>query len=299
MMPQVPIPAVRAVLLYPRADAEQATRAAVGAAEWLAERGVGVYVPEGVEGDGLPRTLGRLAPGDVGAGIDLAIALGGDGSLLRAARWVAEHGVPVLGVNLGDLGFLSAFGSGQLGEALQAAVDGALTWQPRERMQVEIVRGGERHGLQVACNDVYLGHGVLPRMLQFATTIGRTRMATYRADGLIVSTPMGSTAYNLSAGGPIVLPGTGGFVVTPICPHSLTHRPVVSPLFDPIGIRYLGPEDAGAALLSVDGQWTLSLELDDEVRIERAPMPLRLVAPRASVFDVLATKLGWSGPRRG
>ena len=123
-------------------------------------------------------------------------------------------------------------------------------------------------------------------------------MASYRADGLIVTTPMGSTAYNLSAGGPIVLAGADAFTITPICPHSLTHRPVVSPASESIGITYVGRRDSEEAALSVDGQWSVSLAVGAEVRIQRAALPLRLVPPSASVFEVLSTKLGWAGPDR-
>ncbi len=289
---------VQSVLLYPRDDSARARGAAVEAARMLRSREVAVALPDGYEDPALPKGCTRLPAGEVGVGLELAIALGGDGTLLRASRWVADHGIPVIGINLGDLGFLSAFGSGQVEEAVEAALAGELVWEPRERMRVEVWRDGVRKTVQLGCNDTYIGHGALPRMLQFETTIGGATMATYRADGLIVTTPTGSTAYNLSAGGPIVLAGTDSFTITPICPHSLTHRPVVSPARESIGITYVGPEHSGEASLSVDGQWNVSLAVGAEVRIERAALPLRLVPPNASVFDVLSAKLGWAGPER-
>ena len=291
------IPPVRSVLLYPREDTERARQATAEVAAAFRKQGAAVALPEGYEDTALPAGCTRLPSGEVGDRLDLAVALGGDGTLLRASRWVADHGVPVVGVNLGDLGFLAAYGSGQLQEVVRNALAGDLVWEPRERMRVEVWRDGERKACEIACNDAYIGHGALPRMLQFETTIGDWRMATYKADGLIVSTPMGSTAYNLSAGGPIVLAGTDSFTITPICPHSLTHRPVVSPASEPIGIRYLGGglRSEGAAL-SVDGQWNVTLGVGAEVRIERAALSLRLVPPHAGVFDVLSAKLGWSGP---
>jgi NAD+ kinase len=200
-----------------------------------------------------------------------------------------------MGINLGTLGFLAGYGSSQVIEAVQAAVDGRLVWEARERMQLDVRRAGGVRTTETACNDIYIKHGELPRMLQLSTTVGGQRMADYRADGLIIATPMGSTAYNLAAGGPIVDAGTDVFVICPICPHSLTHRPVVTSADDAIGITYAGPADAGAATLSADGQWGVSIEVGDEISIRKAERSLRLVPPHATVFEVLRHKMGWSG----
>ena len=290
---------VRRVLLYPYAGSRRARAALVTAATFLRERGVDVAVPATMAlPEGLPAGTRRLGEGEVGAGLDLAVALGGDGTLLRLGRWVGDHDVPVLGINLGDLGFLTAYSAGQLEPALEAAVAGALVWEPRQRIRLRILRGEATIGEAVACNDVYVGHGALPRMLHLETKVGGEAMATYRADGLIVATPTGSTAYNLSAGGPIVLAGTETFTITPICSHSLTHRPVVSPARKEIEIVFRGPARVDRALLSVDGQWTLELQRGDRALLGPDPRPLRLVPPQVSVFDVLAAKLGWSTPPR-
>jgi NAD+ kinase len=198
-----------------------------------------------------------------------------------------------MGINLGTLGFLAAYGAGQLDEALDAAIGGSLYWTPRLRLHVVV----ERRAGTWECtgsNDVYVKHGALPRMIDLSTTVAGVPMARYRADGLLVCTPMGSTAYNLAAGGPIVNAGTEAFTITPICPHSLTHRPVVTSAFEPIGIVYSGPTGSEAATLSVDGLWSSTLEVGDEVTVTKAPRPLKLVPPSASVFEVLRRKLGWS-----
>lgn len=292
-----PIPEVRSVILYP-SDGSQAREAAVTAARWLAHRGVAVSVAaEFLEQhrDVMPPSCHAVDPDAVDEHVDLMVALGGDGTLLRAARSVAEAEVPVIGVNLGTLGFLSAYGASQVIEALQAAVEGRLVWESRLRMHVEVQRAGGVASTQTACNDTYVKHGERPRMLQLVTTVGGHKMADYRADGLIVATPMGSTAYNLAAGGPIVDAGTDAFIITPICPHSLTHRPVVTAAGSPIAITYTGPPEAGAATLSVDGQWNVSLEVGDEISIRKANKALRLVPPHATVFEVLRHKMGWSG----
>lgn len=299
MLEPTPIPSVRAVLLVAR-EGEAALEATRGAAEWLRAQGIEVQVSAEVAyqlGGRLPEGCHARDLTDMSDDVDLAVALGGDGTLLRIAHYVGDLPIPVMGVNLGRLGFLAAFGAGQLAESLRAAAAGELVWEPRLRMRVEVVRDGSDDAwVQIGCNDAYVKHGEQPRMLDLATTIGGRKIAEYRADGLIVCTPMGSTAYNLSAGGPIVDNGTDTFTITPICPHSLTHRPVVTSARRTIGITYVGPSDAGHATLSVDGLWGRTLKIGDEVKITRAPAPLRLVPPNATVFDVLTAKLGWSVP---
>jgi NAD+ kinase len=270
-----PVPPVKRVVIVPR-PGDDAARATLAAREILARHGVRVAAKE-----------------DAPDGIDLVIALGGDGTLLRAAQWVGERAIPVMGVNLGNLGFLAAYGASDLDEALAAAVAGELFWQARLRMQVEVRRGDLLLASGTGCNDAYVKHGESPRMLLLRTSVGDAHVGDVRADGIIVCTPMGSTAYNLAAGGPIVDANTTTWVLTPICPHSLTHRPVVVDADEDLAITYAGPEEAGAATLSVDGQWTWSLACGDEVRLHRARVPLQLVPPKASMFDVLANKLGW------
>jgi NAD+ kinase len=284
------VPPTKRIALVPRSG-EDAARALASAVETLAQHGVEVGVANGHDGV-TPAGTRAVGPKDLDA-FDLVIALGGDGTLLRAASWVGERAIPVMGVNLGNLGFLAAYGAAELDSALAAAVAGELSWQARLRMDVEVVRGGEPLATSTGCNDAYVKHGESPRMLTLRTDVGAAHVADVRADGIIVSTPMGSTAYNLAAGGPIVDANTMTWALTPICPHSLTHRPVVVDADEDIVITYAGPENGGAATLSVDGLWTWPLAVGDDVRIRRAAVPLRLVPPSASMFDVLANKLGW------
>jgi NAD+ kinase len=291
---------VRAVYLFPR-DGEPAHEATLRAATWLRGEGIEVAIPESAAaliGARAPAGCTVREPETILDDLDLAIALGGDGTILRLAHHVGDAEVPLMGVNLGHLGFLAAYGAAQLEQALSAAVAGEAVWRPRVRMRVSVRRGGEVWS-QTGCNDAYVKHGEQPRMLELSTTIGDRLIASYRADGLIVSTPMGSTAYNLSAGGPIVDEATDVFTITPICPHSLTHRPVVTSADRTITIEYVGPDNAGEATLSVDGLWGRALGVGDRVQIQRASRPLRLVPPNASVFDVLGAKLGWEGPKGG
>jgi NAD+ kinase len=286
-------------MIYPREDGG-AMANVVRAAAWLVEREIAVAVPKTlyVQRSGeLPAACRGLEQHELDASIDLIIALGGDGTLLRAARWAADVELPVLGINLGDLGFLAAFNGDRLEEGLAAAVAGELVWEPRLRMRVELRREGETRALFTACNDVYVKHGSIPRLLQFAVAVGEQYMATYRADGLIICTPMGSTAYNLAAGGPIVDPGTKVFTLSPICPHSLTHRPVVVASSSITRVTYVGPTDISEAFITVDGQRSEALCVGDEVLITAAEHSLKLCSPESNVFQVLAAKLGWSGPR--
>jgi len=291
MLRRHPIDPVRSVLLYPREDGRAMTTL-LHAVAVLRGHGVAVAVPEGLAIDGVR----GLAPDRLGGddAVNLIVALGGDGTLLRASRWAASAGVPVLGVNLGDLGFLTAYHGDQLASGLEAAVRGELAWEPRLRMCIEVRRGERMLVRESACNDAYVKHGDVPRLLSLATEVAGSHMATYKADGLIVSTPMGSTAYNLAAGGPIVAPGTQCLTITPICPHSLTHRPVVVSGDSEIRITYAGPDDISAAFLTVDGQKSVELALGDQVVITAAGDPLKLCPPAISVFRVLATKLGWN-----
>ncbi len=289
----VSIGPVRSAALCPSED-PRAIDAASVASKWLRKRGVRTFAPQDAI-EAHPYAFEGCEPIGKTPRCDLAIALGGDGTLLRTARWVADDEIPVLGVNLGTLGFLAAYAAPELIDALQAAYDGELGWEPRLRVKVEVERSGTIVQSQIACNDCYVKHGVSPRMLQLVCEVGGSKMAEYRADGLIISTPMGSTAYNLAAGGPIVDAGTRTLVITPICPHSPTHRPVVIAADREIRVVFCGPTGDGAATLSVDGQWGIPLEVNDTVSVTQAQTPLRLVPPRSTVFEVLRAKLGWSG----
>ena len=306
MLPLHPIAPPERVMLYPREDGPAAYEATTQAANWLHARGVVVHLADhvhakdGSDGLELPAATVAVQLDALPEDLDLMIALGGDGTLLRGSRYVADMGVPVVGVNLGDLGFLSAYGRDQLIEGLEDALDGRLAWEPRLRMGVEVRRDDEVFATETAVNDIYIKHGQIPRLLRLETRVGGHELAHYKADGLIVTTPLGSTAYNLAAGGPIVAPGTNVFTITPICPHSLTLRPVVVAAKDGVTVKWAGPV-AGVSdgYLTADGQWKIQLQLGDEIHMRAAEDPLRLVPPKASVFDVLAAKMGWSRERIG
>ena len=210
--------------------------------------------------------------------------LGGDGTLLAAARAVGERAVPMLGVNLGTLGFLAETSGDELYGALEHAFAGRLAIAPRMRLQVEVERGGHIVQRCLALNDAVIGKSALSRMIDLETRADGAFVTTYHSDGLIVATPTGSSAYSLSAGGPILLPEDESIVLTPICPHTLTQRPLVLP--DHYRIEILVTDTRGGEVhLTVDGQVGVELEQGDRVIASRSAHPaLLLVSPHRSAL---------------
>ncbi len=223
--------------------------------------------------------------------IDLLVVLGGDGTLLRGGALVARRKIPILGVNLGHLGFLTSCAPADAHLAIERALAGELPLEERLRLRVEVVRGTGERMTRCACNDAVVSQGALARLIELDAFLDDRLITRYRADGLIVATPTGSTAYTLAAGGPIVTPEVRAFVVTPICPHALTNRPVVVPATSRVMVRLGGP--AAHVQLTVDGQWGTGLADGDRVEISAAVEPLRLFRSPQSYFDVLREKMNW------
>jgi len=228
---------------------------------------------------------------DLGNEIDLAVVLGGDGTMLRAARLVADQGRPVLGINLGQLGFLTGFPPEESRQALAAALAGQLAVSERMRLAIAFRRPDNKPVLRTALNDLVLHQGAMARLVELDAQIDGEFVAAYRADGLIIATPTGSTAYNMAAGGPILIPGQTAMTLTPICAHALTNRPLVVPATAVIRI-VLGADTRGV-VLTVDGQWAHSFLPGDAVEITAAASPLRLLAAGKSYFDIMREKLHW------
>jgi NAD+ kinase len=223
---------------------------------------------------------------------NLVIVLGGDGTLLAAARAFAHSPTPILGVNLGSLGFLTEVPLSELYTALEAWCDNCASIEVRDMMHAELIRNGKVLKHWDALNDIVVSKGAIARMAEFTVEIDKQFVATMRADGIIISTPTGSTAYNLAAAGPIVMPTVNALLVTPICPHLLTIRPIVVPGDAEINIRV----DGGANLtyLTVDGQEAVELERGDEIHCRRSEHSVRLLRPRRNgLFSVLRNKLKW------
>jgi NAD+ kinase len=223
--------------------------------------------------------------------LDLAVVLGGDGTLLSAARITAALDVPLLGVNLGSLGFLTEVPLPSLYPMLEAIGQGRAAVEHRSLMQVELLRGDEVRGRYLVFNDAVVNKTALARLNSYDLFIDKAFVASYRADGMIVATPTGSTAYSLSAGGPVLMPTVQAFVITPVAPHSLTHRPLVVP--DSVGIEILLRSEEEVAYLSLDGQPGFDLRDGDRVRCSRSQHQVNLFRTGSDFFHVLRTKLKW------
>jgi NAD+ kinase len=223
--------------------------------------------------------------------LDLVISLGGDGTLLSAVRATAATDAPLLGVNLGTLGFLTDVPLSSLFSMLEAIAQGRAPVERRSLMRCELLRGEEVRGRYLAFNDVVVNKTALARLNNYDLFIDQVFVSSYRSDGMIVATPTGSTAYSLSAGGPVVMPTVDAFVITPVAPHSLTHRTLVVP--DSAVVEILLRSDEEVAYLSLDGQPGLDLRDGDRVRCRRSEHKVSLFRTEADFFHVLRTKLKW------
>jgi NAD+ kinase len=220
------------------------------------------------------------------------IVLGGDGTLLAAARVFARSGVPILSVNLGALGFLTEVRLADIYTHLEAWNKGGCCIESRAMVHSELWRDGKLNCEHDALNDVVVAKGAIARMGHFAVEVDDQLAAVFRADGVIVATPTGSTAYSLAAGGPVLTPGVDVLVVTPICPHQLTLRPMVLPGASRILVRIEGVPDQ--TFLTVDGQEAIQLRLGDELRCRHSDLSVKLIRlGENGFFDVLRSKLKW------
>ena len=223
--------------------------------------------------------------------LHLVVVLGGDGTLLSAVRATAATDAPLLGVNLGSLGFLTDVPLSSLFSMLDQIAQGRAPVEERSLMQCDLLRGEEILGSYNAFNDVVVNKTALARLNNYDLFIDKAFVSSYRADGMIVATPTGSTAYSLSAGGPVLMPTVNAFVITPVAPHSLTHRPLVVP--DSAVVEILLRSDEEVAYLSLDGQPGLDLKDGDRVRCRRSEHKVSLFRTEADFFHVLRTKLKW------
>jgi NAD+ kinase len=237
-----------------------------------------------------------VAPERLGAVIDALVVLGGDGTFLYGANLVADHGVPIFGVNLGSLGFITPYVRGDATAALEAVCHGQLPIEERMRLAVTVqkARGGASE-TRCAVNDAVITQRSIARLLDLDARLDGAEIAIYKADGLIVATPTGSTAYTLAAGGPILTPDVQALVLTPICPHTLTNRPLV--LRPDAHLRIRNASDSPVTL-TIDGQWGRELEPSDAIEVRSAESPLRLYQSPRPFFAILRQKLSW-GERQG
>jgi NAD+ kinase len=222
----------------------------------------------------------------------LLLVLGGDGTLLAAARLAGPRGIPILPINMGSLGFLTSFTLEELYPVLEDTLAGRSSVSQRVMLRVELERAGKVIETQGVLNEAVINKGALARMIELELTVDADFVCRYRADGLIVATPTGSTAYSLSAGGPIVHPTVESFIITPICPHTLSDRPLVIRDSSSIEMKLSGNTES--VFLTIDGQRGIPLQSTDRVRISRAKELLKLIQPpKKSYFEILRNKLKW------
>lgn len=225
---------------------------------------------------------------------ELLLVLGGDGTILQVLHEACDAFRPILGINLGTLGFLTCVSAAAWRDAIEAIASGTYRLSERTLLDVEVLRDGQRLGRYIALNDAVISRGELSKLIKLNVVVDDANLSEYNADGLIVATPTGSTAYSLSAGGPVLIPNSGGFVVTPICPHVLTMRPVLVSDDSVIGIQ--PSPNQPDVFLTLDGQDSVRILAGDLIRITKAPQRLQLaMLPGMSFFEVLRQKLKWSG----
>jgi NAD+ kinase len=258
--------------------------------KWLQDRSIEVLLgPHAAEASGLP----GKPRGDVVDKVDLMVVLGGDGTLLSVARSIGERSVPVLGVNLGTLGYLAEISLDELFPTLERVLARDLRTETRMRLDVRAERDGREIGSYLALNDAVIARTALSRMVDLQTWVDDYTVTTYHGDGLIAATPTGSSAYSLSAGGPLLLPGISAIVLTPICPHALTHRPVVLPEACRVTVELLDRR-GGEVNLTVDGQVGCELVEGDRIRVCASDWPLQMLVPaERNRFEVMRNKLRW------
>ncbi len=226
--------------------------------------------------------------------IDLAIVVGGDGTLLKAGRLLSDKNIPVIGINLGRLGFLVDISPNEITEQLTLMLNGEYTLETRSLLSAEVYRGEKKLGKGIALNDVVMHVRNDIRMIEFTTYINEHFVNTQRADGIVVATPTGSTAYSLSGGGPILHPGLDAVVLVPICPHTLSNRPIVVSNESKINISLCESRNVNARV-SFDGQANINLRAGDRVEIRHKAHQLQIMHPKSyDYFHILRNKLGWS-----
>jgi NAD+ kinase len=258
---------------------------------WLAARGLGAVLDKETAALVPAATAPSTGKAELPSQVDLVVVLGGDGTLLSMARAVGDLGVPLLGVNLGGLGFLTATTLDEMLPALEAVLAGRMAVDERMMLTVRVIRGGQRLCEYGALNDVVITKSAMSRIIDLAVSIEGQHATAYRADGLIISTPTGSTAYGLSAGGPILFPTMDALVLTPICSHTLTNRPIVIPGSLRVEVTLLADQEVMATM---DGQVGVNLKVRDTVEVVKATARIRLVRfPQTGFFSVLRTKLKW------
>ena len=265
-------------------------------ATWVADRDITLVGGPEIEREQIRQQTGcsvdEVSSDKLAHDVDLLLVLGGDGTMIATARLMGDREVPVLGVNFGGLGYLAEFRIEELYNALESILSGNYRLDKRVMLDVELLRGDQRVTSNRVLNDVVINKSALARIIEIEANLNHQFVNSFRADGLIVSTPTGSTAYNLSAGGPVIYPSMNAIVITPICPFTLSNRPIVVP--DDAVIELCLKTEQEEVALTLDGQVGFPLNVEDRVVIRKSATTFNLVQPmNRNYFDVLRDKLRW------
>jgi NAD+ kinase len=283
---------VKKVGIVVKTDAE-ATKKADELENWLRSKDIDVIRKENLP----PRR--RIADRDKScAPSDLLyiFVLGGDGTFLSAVRWIGDQNIPIIGVKFGEVGFLAETVEEELFSAAEAVLNNKFNTELRMRLLVKVIREGKELACETVLNDIVINKGALARLAHIETYINDHYLTTYSADGLIVATPTGSTAYSLAAGGPIIHPAVAGILMTPICPFTLTNRPLIVP--DSANIKIKLGKKSSDIMLTFDGQAGIEINEEHTIIIRKGLYPVKMITlPGQHYFDVLKAKLRWSGGR--
>lgn len=258
---------------------------------WLQSKGMDVVRKESSPPGCRPLGKKRhFAPQD----LFCVFVLGGDGTFLSAVRWIGDQNIPILGARLGEVGFLAETAEEDLFSAAESILNDRFTTKPRMRLLTRVIRDGNELACETALNDIVINRGAIARLAHIKTYINDHYLTTYRADGLIVSTPTGSTAYSLAAGGPIVHPAVQAIIITPICPFALTNRPLIVP--DSVCIKIELTKSSSDIMVTFDGQEGFEINDRDTIIVQKGSYPINMITmPDQRYFDILKTRLKWGG----
>jgi NAD+ kinase len=287
---------IKKIGIIANVEKEKSGECTIQLRDWALKRGIEVFFEEGIaEKIGADKGLDRR---ELASRVDLLVVLGGDGTILRTVRFVGEYDIPIVGINLGEFGYLTEVNLNEMYSALELIVKGEYQTDKRMMLDITIRQGEETIRQQSILNDVVITRGNLSRILNLETTVNEGYLTTFRADGIIISTPTGSTAYSLSAGGPIVFPEQDSFIINPICPFTLTNRPIIIP--DDAEIKVILWTKGQGATLTLDGQVSYTMRSGDSILVKKSLYVTNLVSsPHRDYMEILRTKLGWGGSPTG
>jgi NAD+ kinase len=283
---------IRKIGIIANINKERSHEYALALKKWLLRQGADVFFDQAVAG----RTgdAGGLEWKKLAGSTDMIVVFGGDGTMLRVARSICECNTPILGINIGGLGYLTEVNLNEMITAMERILAGDVRTERRMMLDVAITRQGETVGQGSVLNEMVINRDNLSRIVELETAVNERHLATFKADGLIIATPTGSTAYSLSAGGPIIFPEQEAMIINPLCPHTLTNRPVILPEGAVVKV-ILWTKEAGATL-TLDGQVAFTLKSGDVVDVRKSRFTTTLVAsPHRDYLEILRTKLGWGG----